>query len=98
ESSQFLPLLRAFGYTPERASAARAQSQVIEPFRTARQHRGLSRRRHPHLFNHFGRAPKPVQMRIVGRPQDSVSAEVVREQLEAPLDRLERDETLAAID
>ena len=48
------------------------------------------------LLEHVGCAgEEPVRMRVIGRPHDLVGPDIVRQHLQAALDRLERDPAIA---
>src|SRR5277367_953959 len=48
------------------------------------------------IHDHFrGAGEEAVRVRVVGRPQDLVRADVIGQRLDAALDRLERDPTIA---
>src|SRR6266851_3513938 len=71
---------------------------AVEPHRAAGEDLmlGLGRGALQALANHIRRAgEEPIAMRIVGRPQDLVRADIVGEHPEAALDRLERDPAIA---
>src|SRR5712692_5920736 len=68
--------------------------QPVIPLRATRENVGERLRRHAHRPDHAWSIPETIEMRIVGRPQDVVGAEVVGEHRERLLDRLERDEAL----